>query len=126
MIDRYSIKWVDFDIEGSAVADLKSVNIRNQALAILKKNNPDLILSYTLPTLPTGLTADGINLLKSAFQNSVPVDVINIMAMDYGNGVAPNGATGMGGYAIQAANAVYAQAQQVGLKSARIGVTPMV
>jgi chitinase len=48
------------------------------------------------------------------------------MAMDYGAGAAPNGATGMGEYAISAAKAVYAQAQAAGMKNFEIGVTPMV
>lgn len=45
--------------------------------------------------------------------------------MDYGSGVAPNGATGMGGYAIQAAQATYDQARSAGLNT-KIGITPMI
>lgn len=48
------------------------------------------------------------------------------MAMDYGSGVAPNGATGMGGYAISAAQGTYQQAQNAGLTNIKIGITPMI
>ena len=120
VLRRYSITWADFDIEGQALTNAKSIDIRNQALVILKNNNPALRISYTLPVLPTGLTNDGLNLLKSAIKYGVTVDEVNIMAMNYGIAVAP-----LGAYAIQAATATYAQIQQLGLK-ATIGVTPMV
>ncbi len=126
VINQYNFTWVDFDIEGAALANPASVDIRNQALVILRKNNPKLIISYTLPTLPTGLTADGLALLQSVKKYNVDIDVINLMTMDYGAGAAPNGATGMGGYAIQSANAVRNQALQLGLSSPSIGITPMV
>ena len=77
-------------MQGGAVADPVSVARRNQALAQLKAANPGLTISYTLPVLPTGLTADGINVLKSAKANSFYPDVINIMTMDYGDNAAPN------------------------------------
>ncbi len=76
--------------------------------------------------LPDGLTPDGVALLKSAATYGLKVDVINIMAMDYGNNAAPNGATMMGDYAISAAKAVYAQGLQAGLTQFTVGITPMV
>ncbi|KAH9265487.1 hypothetical protein BASA83_011082 [Batrachochytrium salamandrivorans] len=47
------------------------------------------------------------------------------MAMDYGSGAAPNGATGMDGYAIASAQATRAQLQPI-FPSATIGITPIV
>ncbi|KAJ3180994.1 hypothetical protein HDU87_001642 [Geranomyces variabilis] len=126
VINQYQLTWIDFDIEGPAVLDKPSVDRRNKVLAALQKANPKLTISYTLPALPTGLTSDGVYLLQSAAKAGFSPKVINIMAMDYGAGAAPNGATGMGGYAIAAAQATYAQAQAAGLKSAQIGVTPMI
>lgn len=76
--------------QGGAVADPPSVDRRNQALAALKRANPGLNISYTLPVLPTGLTADGVNLLRSAVANGFVPDVINVMAMDFGDSAAPN------------------------------------
>ncbi|KAI8920267.1 glycoside hydrolase superfamily [Powellomyces hirtus] len=126
VINQYQLTWIDLDIEGPGLPDKASVDRRNKALAALQKANPKLTISYTLPTLPTGLTADGVYLLQSAAKAGLNVNVVNIMAMDYGAGVAPNGATGMGGYAISAAAATYKQAQAAGLKSAKVGVTPMI
>ncbi len=51
--------------------------------------NPGLIVSFTLPVLPTGLTADGVRLLESCAKYGVRVDVVNIMTMDYGDSAAP-------------------------------------
>ncbi|KAJ3155545.1 hypothetical protein HDU89_006511 [Geranomyces variabilis] len=126
VINQYQLTWIDFDIEGPGLVDKPSVDRRNKVLAALQKANPKLTISYTLPALPTGLTSDGVYLLQSAAKAGFSPKVVNIMAMDYGAGAAPNGATGMGGYAIAAAQATYAQAQAAGLKSAKIGVTPMI
>ncbi|HEV8486036.1 MAG TPA: fibronectin type III domain-containing protein [Blastocatellia bacterium] len=84
VITMYGLKRVDFDIEGAAVASPASVNIRNQAIAGLQRMNPGLEVSYTLPVLPTGLTQDGINLLKNAVQNGVNLTTLNLMTFDYG------------------------------------------
>ena len=126
VINRYNVTWADFDIEGYSISNKTSVDIRNQALSVIKRTNPGLKISYTLPVNPTGLTADGVYLIQSAVKYGLDLDVINLMTMDFATSLAPNGATGMGGYAIQAANAVYAQAQLAGLKSISIGITPMV
>jgi chitinase len=74
---------LDYDIEGAALGDIASIDIRNQALAMLKKKNPKIKISYTLPVLPTGLTALGLALLSSTVKNAVAVDRINLMTMDF-------------------------------------------
>ena len=144
VIDQYRLRWIDFDIEGQAVAQPVSVDRRNRVLARLQVRgaghagpakpapcqpppmphawkfqsshgltripnpqcaeravlplpvplppqaaNPGLTLSYTLPVLPDGLTADGVRLLESAAKAGVRVDVLNIMTMDYGDSAAP-------------------------------------
>lgn len=48
-------------------------------------------MSFTLPVLPAGLTADGVKLLESCVKHGVRVDVLNIMTMDYGDSAAPGG-----------------------------------
>jgi hypothetical protein len=73
--------------------------------------------------LPTGLTADGLNLLASAKHDGVKIDVVNIMAMDYGPSVDNGGRMALN--AIQAAIATEAQISSLGL-SAKIGITPMI
>jgi hypothetical protein len=77
-------------------------------------------VSYTLPAAPSGLTSEGLDLLRNAVQNGVRVDVVNVMAMDYGG---PR--SHMGQDAIGAAQGAAAQIGGVGLQ-ASIGVTVMI
>jgi hypothetical protein len=90
VIDRYHIDSIDFDIEGVAVADQHSITLRDQALVGLEAANPNLKVSFTLPVLPTGLDPNGI-VLQSAKRDGVRVDLVNIMAMDYGTSNDNNG-----------------------------------
>ncbi|KAI7836597.1 hypothetical protein COHA_009555 [Chlorella ohadii] len=126
VIDLYKLRWVDFDVEGQAVAQPASYDRRNRVLARLQAANPGLIVSFTLPVLPTGLTADGVRLLESCAKYRVRVDVVNIMTMDYGDSAAPAPDGRMGDYAIQAAEATYRQALAAGLNATKIGNTPMI
>ena len=85
MIDTYGAEWVDFDIEGAAVADSSSIDRRNKVIAALQSNNPTLKVAFCLPSTPaTGLTADGRNLLSNALANEVRIDLVNAaMTMDF-------------------------------------------
>ena len=74
VIDSYSVGWIDFDIEGIAITDHASIDRRNQAVRGLQVANPNLIVSYTLPALASGLSSNGIYLLKSAKNAGVRVD----------------------------------------------------
>ncbi len=128
VVTAFSLKYVDFDVEGAAVADTASVSLRNQALATLEANNPGLKVSYTLPVLPSGLTAQGVAVLSSAKANGVNLDAVNVMAMDYGASFTGD----MGTLAEQAATATAGQIQSVwtALSSAqafaKTAVTPMI
>jgi hypothetical protein len=137
VIDAYGLTRVDFDIEGAAVADRASIDRRNQAIAILQRDavaaGRALEVWYTLPVLPTGLTADGVYVLQSAVQAGVNLAGANIMTMDYGDGAAPNPVGKMGDYAIQAANSLFAQLKAIYGSSksdaqlwGMVGVTPMI
>jgi hypothetical protein len=123
VIDRYHVASIDFDIEGAAVANKPSLHLRDQALVGLQAANPDLTVSFTLPVLPTGLDAYGLDVLRTAQQDGVKVDVVNVMAMDYGTVVDNGGQMGLN--AILAAQATEAQLQALGM-DARIGITPMI
>lgn len=125
VIDLYAFTRIDFDIEGGAISNQTATDIRNQAIKILQTNNPGLIVSYTLPVLPTGLTAEGVTILTSAVKFGANIAVVNGMAMDYGSYAAPDGATKMGAYAIQVGESLYSQIQQAGL-NALAGITPMI
>eukprot|EP00887_Chlorella_sp_A99_P002551 scaffold6.g2551.t1 len=126
VIDLYKLAWIDFDVEGAAVAERASVDRRNAALVRIRAANPGLVISYTLPVLPSGLTADGVGLLNSSRDHGFVPDVINLMTMDFGDSAAPSPDGKMGAYAIAAAQATRAQAVAAGLGASAIGLTPMI
>jgi chitinase len=113
VIDAYQLTHIDFDIEGAATADRASVDRRSQAIATLQAEfraaGRPLAVWFTLPVLPTGLTADGLYVLQSARRFGVEIGGVNIMTMDYGDSAAPNPQGRMGDYAIQAAQSLHAQ-----------------
>lgn len=128
VINKYSVNSstpvrLDFDIEGGATTDQTSITRRNQALKALKTANPGLVISYTLPVLPTGLIQSGVNILNSVKTDGLSLDVVNIMAMDYGSANDNGGQMGLS--AQQAASNTHNQVVAAGL-SATIGVTPMI
>jgi hypothetical protein len=121
--ERYGVKMLDFDLEGKETTDQPSIDRRDRALAGLKKTHPDLAISYTLEVMPAGLVDSGVNLLRSAKKDGIGLDVVNIMAMDYGKGEDNNGQ--MGADAIDATTATQKQIQAAGLNS-KIGITVMI
>ena len=126
VVKAYGLKYIDIDIEGAAIAEPASIARRNQALKTLQTNNPGLKISLTLPVLPNGLTADGLNVVSAAKAAGVNLDLVNIMAMDYYQGAGDQGAK-----AIAAAKATQAQLKSLyGLSDAaawkKVGVTPMI
>src|SRR5215216_2878038 len=128
VLNKYSVNSstpvrLDFDIEGGATTDQTSITRRNKALVGLKNANPGLVISYTLPVLPTGLVASGVNILNSVKAAGLSLNVVNIMAMDYGSANDNGGQMGLS--AQQAASNTHNQVVAAGL-TASIGVTPMI
>lgn len=127
IIDHYHVSHLDFDIEGVAVTETASIDLRNQTLAALQMANPGLQISYTLPVLPTGLVSSGLSLLQNAIARGVNVAVVNIMTMDYGSSFSSN----MGQDAVDAGNSLFSQLQSLYPQKsasqlwAMIGLTPM-
>ncbi|WP_067461653.1 chitinase [Actinomadura macra] len=124
VVSAFKLTRADFDIEGAALADTAANTRRAQAIATLQKRHPDLEVSLTLPVLPEGLTPDGVNLVKNAKANGMDVDVVNIMAMDYG---PPS--SEMGDLAVQAATSTETQLRSaLAVPSAwdRLAITPMI
>jgi Cellulose binding domain/Glycosyl hydrolases family 18 len=131
VISAYDVNKIDFDIEGAAVDNTAANARRDQALVALQKANPGLQVSLTLPVLPSGLTSDGDAVLTGAVQAGVNVSAVNVMAMDYGDGAAPNPSGQMGTFAIDAATATDAQvASAMGISDtaawSKVAVTPMI
>src|ERR1051325_9477674 len=112
VLNKYSVNSstpvrLDFDIEGGATTDSASITRRNQALVGLKNANPGVVISYTLPVLPTGLIASGVNILNSVKASGLNLNVVNIMAMDYGSANDNGGQMGLS--ATQAASNTHNQ-----------------
>ena len=122
VINRYGVKSLDFDIEGSAIGNTAANKLRDQAIKALELANPDLKVSYTIPVLPTGLITSGMNLLSQARADGVRIDTVNIMTMDYGSTVDNGGKMGLD--AILAIQAVEGQLDSLGMSSTKVGVTP--
>jgi hypothetical protein len=136
VVDHYKVYDIDFDIEGATLNDQATINLRNQAIALLQHNEAALghtvTVSYTLPVLPTGLLTNSLYLLQSAKNNGVNVHLVNIMTMDYGDGAAPNPSGAMGSYAVQALNSTETQLKSIypALTTTQLwgmlGATPMI
>ena len=131
VISGYDVNKIDFDIEGAAVDDTAANALRDQALVALQAKDPGLQVSFTLPVLPSGLPADEDAVLTGAVQAGVNISAVNVMAMDYGDGAAPNPSGQMGTFAIDAATATDAQvASALGISDAaawsKVAVTPMI
>ena len=135
VVNQFQLNRLDFDIEGAALADDAATALHSQALALLQQQNPQLEVWYTLPVLPTGLTADGLDVVRTALAAGVKLDGVNGMAMDYGESAAPTSgpnAKTMGAYAIAAAEATKGQLEALfaqfgqGFGWHMVGVTPMI
>ncbi|MBM9508899.1 carbohydrate binding domain-containing protein [Actinacidiphila acididurans] len=124
IINDYGVNQLDFDVEGAAVADTAAAARQMQAMKDLKASHPGLQFSMTLPVLASGLTNDGVNILKAAKTAGIRIDVVNIMTMDYYSGTG----TEMGQGSVAAARATLAQMQSVdsGYTYANLGITPMI
>jgi hypothetical protein len=134
VIDRYRVRDLDFDVEGAAQADTASLTRRAQAITRLqaagRAAGKPVRVSFTLPVMPTGLTADGLNVLRSAIAGGVDIGVVNLMAMDYFDpALSPAGR--MGDYAIQAARSTHRQLARLyprrsgAARWRMVGITPM-
>jgi hypothetical protein len=121
IINKYNVKALDFDIEGSALDNTSANDRRNQALAGLQAANPGLFISYTLPVSTSGLLSNSIALLQNAKSHGVNVACVNIMAMDYGSSTSPS----MGQDAIDASNSTISQLSSNGLTT-NIGITVLI
>ena len=124
VIDRYGVKSLDFDIEGAVSSNAAANKLRDQALKALEAANPDVHISYTIATMPTGLVSEGMNLLATALADGVRIDTVNVMAMDYGSASDNGGKMGLN--AILAIQSVEGQLNSLGMTSTKVGVTPMI
>ena len=123
IINDYGTDYLDFDIEGTAIANTTGIDQTFQAMKDLKASNPSLVWSVTVPVLPTGLDNYGTALLQDAANMGVTIPIVNIMTMDYYQGNIE-----MGQAAISAAQATLNQMRAVNSSYtyAHVGITPMI
>jgi hypothetical protein len=113
VIDEYHVSHIDFDIEGTHETHLTAVKRRSEAITQLEAANPNLSVSLTLPVEPTGLAANGLHIVTTAVASGVRVDMVNVMAMDFGTYDAPHPGAQMGTYVIESARSTLAQLQAI-------------
>ncbi|RAG85782.1 hypothetical protein DN069_09750 [Streptacidiphilus pinicola] len=86
IVNSTGVTRLDFDIEGSTLSDTAATSRRDQALAALQRQNPNVQVDFTLGVsasgLPTG-NASQYALLQDAQSAGVNVSLVNIMTMDY-------------------------------------------
>ena len=138
VIDRYDARIVDFDIEGTALADVAANTRRAIAIAQLARDAADdghpLRVWLTVPVSPAGMPREAVALLSTTLQHGVKLAGVNVMTMDYG-------ASRIAGVSMRTANeralratwrqvnGAYRRAGQPLTASqvwARIGATPMI
>jgi hypothetical protein len=121
VIDQYKFTWLDFDIEGKALENQKANERRNTALAELQAKNPGLIISYTLPVDPKGISKASRGLLADARAKGLKVYSANVMTMDFG----PHFSKGKRMCNVSIASAIKAHEQCEKIDPAiKIGLTP--
>lgn len=130
VVTTLGVTHLDFDIESNELTNSTDYTRTAQALALVRSwgssTGRSLVINYTLPVLPSGLTSDGISVLDAAVSAGFTPNVVNIMTMDYGSS-----GTEMGTAADEALDATASQLESVfGVSSSAaygmLGNTPMI
>ncbi len=97
VVTTYGVTRLDLDTEADSLTNTAGIDRRNKAIALVEQwaacHHLTVQFSYTLPTFPTGLTANGLAVLQNAVANHARVDVVNIMTFDYYDGLPHEMAT---------------------------------
>lgn len=88
VVDRYDLDTIDLDIEGPALSDAASVQLRAEAIAALQAERraagKPLAVWLTLPVTPAGLTTEGTDLVTAMLASGTDLAGVNVMTMNYG------------------------------------------
>ncbi|MBE1514160.1 chitinase [Nesterenkonia halotolerans] len=88
VIERYDLDTIDLDIEGPALTDSKSNALRAEAVASLqaerRAEGKPLAVWLTLPVIPSGLTAEGRDVVSGMLDSGTDLAGVNLMTMNYG------------------------------------------
>ncbi len=133
VVDRYELASIDMDLEGEMLADAAAVERQARAIREVQAGASDgLDVWLTLPVAPDGLTAEGLDAVRSYLDAGVTVAGVNAMTMNYNSGLdEPLIDTVRGSLtAMHAQLRSLAQAAGVPMGEAtawsRIGATPMI
>jgi chitinase len=89
VIDRYSLRTIDVDVEGANLSNTESGERRAQVLAEIQRERAGttspLAIWLTLPIAPTGLTTEGTDAVTQMLTAGVDLAGVNAMTMDYGD-----------------------------------------
>jgi hypothetical protein len=134
VITTYHVTRLDMDVESSSLTNAAGIARRNEAIKLVEHwaaaRRIPLQIQYTIPVLPTGLTASGLAVLQNAIATGTRIDVLNIMTFDYYLAREP-APLDMAAEAISAAENVHAQLARLypGASAARLwamaGITLM-
>jgi len=123
VINQYQFTWLDFDVEGNNLDQRRlDSERRNRVLARLQKKNPGLIISYTLPVDPDGLSDASLALLGDAVKSGVKVHSANLMVMFFGEKFIHKGKS-EGELGVDSANQAYQQLQRID-PTIQVGLCP--
>ncbi|KAH8814503.1 hypothetical protein DL96DRAFT_1623962 [Flagelloscypha sp. PMI_526] len=86
-MDRFQTHNIDFDIEDDDLMpdDAAAKRLAN-ALARIKKDVPDVYITYTLSTSPSGMGPDQIKQIQAAKDAGLVLDGVLLMTMNFGTG----------------------------------------
>jgi chitinase len=91
VVSRYHPELIDFDVEGSALTDVASINRRAAAVASLIAHNGGprhLGVWITVPAGPGGLPEAALEVARAFFVHQVVPAGIDAMSMDFGQRVS--------------------------------------
>jgi exo-1,4-beta-D-glucosaminidase len=123
VIDNYHLTWMDFDIEGKSLSKTVANQRRDDALVSLRRKNPNLKISFTLPVNPTGMEEESLVMLRDAKARGLKIESVDVMAMDYGPSISRG--KKMGDLAVAAAEASHLQTMKID-PAIKIGLCPMI
>jgi chitinase len=94
VVERYDLSAVDLDVEGTALADEDAAARRATALAAVQREREEagspLDVWLTLPVAPDGLTAEGVEMVRTSLAGDLELTGVNVMTMDYGAAKPPS------------------------------------